>query len=129
MKTQASTSLRPARSFTLDAGRAASLPAGAGELQVIAGRLWVTGHGRADLVDDHLLRAGERLRVGDGHALVLETWDRTAPVVLCWQPRAPAWQGVVYRFAARLRSAASTARRSQGCIAGGDSIASCGALK
>lgn len=116
-------------------------------VQARDGLLWVT---RSGDLEDHLLRAGERLPVRRGDDLVLQSWRRDQPAVWDWQPRyrdearlrgLPGWAArpvasflrgaarVLDGLAARARSAAASASRPQGCIAAGESIASAGALQ
>lgn len=52
-----------------------------GRLRVLAGRVWVTSAGDAD---DHVLQAGESLRVPAARTLV-ETWGPTQPALIAWQ--------------------------------------------
>ena len=98
-----------------------------GELTVVSGRIWLTRDG--DL----------------GEQAVVESARTGEPVALRWNPRRQSLAGALLAaplrglalltgllasgFAALARSAAASARRAQGCINGGDSIASCGALK
>jgi Protein of unknown function (DUF2917) len=123
--------------FVLASGTALRLPEARGRLVVESGRLWLTrGEG------DEFLPTGASITI-DGDAVV-ESWDRGVIAALRWQ----AAPGPVQRFAAlarrgfargffaaaagfaRLaRTAASIARRTQGCISAGESIASPGALK
>lgn len=123
----------------------------AGWLDVAEGRVWITRDGDGA---DHVLGAGERLWLGRGERVLAEPWRQGRATRLAWrrpaagepQPRlrrAPAvgWaapllrstagllRGVALRLLAAARSADAMASRSQGCIAGGDSIASSGALQ
>ena len=127
----------------------------AGEFAVLEGRVWLTRRG--DL-DDHVLGAGARMRLEPADDVVIEPWDRGEPVRLEWRPsllQVPrgarllrdAAGGALRLFAgaagaaaaglrrleagfdALARSAASMARRAQGRICGGDSIAASGALQ
>ena len=127
-----------------------------GELTVVSGRVWLTGTGDAQ---DHVLRARQRIAVAATDDVVVEPWDRGEAAIIGWQPAtqaqdrrpatlarraaAPLLRGVASAadsmaltlraaelgFAALARTAASTASRAQGCISGGDSIASSGAVK
>lgn len=105
--------------WTLDAGRAQRLGVGAGELSVLQGRVWVTGQGDGE---DRVLSRGERLRLADAAAVVVEPWDRGQGAVLRWQARRPGFQAFGLRallagfFAAFARKAASSASRPQGCM-------------
>ena len=130
-------------------GQATRLGRLGGDLTVLEGRVWLTRDG--DL-GDHVIEAGQRLRVGVDQNAVIEPWDAGRAVSVRWQPRrqgffgavlveplrALAWlAGVAARglragaggFSALARSAAASASRAQGCISGGDSIASSGAVK
>ena len=113
-----------------------------GELTVLDGRVWLTRDG--DL-GDHFIEAGQRLRLGVNENAVIESAHTGATVTVRWQPRRQSFLGALLTeplrglaflaglaatgFAALARSAAASACRAQGCIAGGDSIASSGALK
>lgn len=154
-QTQRLLSQRGAWSFRLLPGDALRLGRRDGEVIAVDGRVWLTRRG--DL-QDHLLQAGEALRISAGDDAVVEPWAHGEPVTLRWQPRPRqalrfgAWPalfaaaalralaGATGRFAAGLRdaeagfaalarNAASSACRAQGCISAGDSIASSGALK
>jgi hypothetical protein len=141
METQASMPL-----LRLPYGAALSLPPSGGELTVVAGRLWLT---RGD--GDEIIGAGQRVRIGAGGSAVIEAWDYGASASIRWhggpgaaqrlaggglRAFAAAFLGVAgvlaeaaAGFAALARNAAAMARRAQGCIAAGDSIASSGAVK
>ena len=133
----------------LAAGQPAFIVRGPGELSVLQGRVWLTRDG--DMVD-HVLARGERIALDFADRAVVETWERDEAATLRWRPverRAPSQVlaggfrglailagGVAFAFAraeagfaALARSAASSARRAQGCISPGDSMASSGALK
>jgi len=112
------------------------------------GTLWVT---RSGDLDDHVLARGERLAVARGDDMVVQSLHRNQPAAWDWQPRAgsaryrllralPAWgwaraalflrlRGAAAGLAALARSAAARARRAQGCISAGDSIASAGTVQ
>lgn len=115
MNTQSNTAL----TWSVHAGRAERLGAGAGELSIVQGRVWVTGQGDGE---DRVLSRGERLRLADGSAVVVEPWDRGQGAVLRWQPRDHGFQAFGLRallagfFAAFARRAASSASRPQGCM-------------
>lgn len=118
------------RTWHLEAGRAERLAPTGGELTVLKGRLWVTGLGDGE---DCVLSRGQRLRLDAGHDVVLEPWDRAHGAVLQWSPRREGaqrgWRArLAGFFAALARRADAKARRAQGCIAAGDSIASSGAV-
>ena len=123
-----------------------------GELSVVRGRVWVTLEG--DL-DDHVLEAGQSMLLRSATAVVVEQWRPAESAVIEWYPRpseplaaprgvaAYALRGVALaadavarglrgaegRFEALARSAASMARRAQGCISAGDSMASAGTVQ
>jgi hypothetical protein len=105
--------------WQLPAGRAHRLAAGSGELTVLQGRVWVTGQGDGE---DRVLSRGERLRLADAAAVVVEPWDRDQGAVLRWQPRGAGFHAFGLRalldgfFAAFARKAASSASRPQGCM-------------
>jgi Protein of unknown function (DUF2917) len=140
---------------TLSAGGARLLQTRrSGRLVVAAGRAWLTRQG--DL-DDHVLSAGETLRLRADDQVVVEPWVDGTSVWLAWrsdQPRArvfrgvealigavvglraAAWRGLggaLVAAGARLlawaRSAEASASRAQGSISRGESSASSGALQ
>ena len=139
------------REFVIS-GRALTVSPWPGELTVVDGRVWVT---RSDDLGDHVLEAGRTIRFDAAAGLVVEPWAGSATVR--WrrqaQPiRLPAFlvagfaaglrgladlaggtaatlRGAEAGLAALARKAASSARRAQFCISGGDSMASSGALK
>lgn len=114
------------------------------------GVLWVT---RSGDLDDHVLARGERLAVGRGDDLVLQSWRRDQAAIWDWQPLAQPSAGYRLRrevlawawarsaralrgaaealeaLAARARNAAAKACRAHGSIRLGDSIASAGTLQ
>jgi Protein of unknown function (DUF2917) len=126
----------------LASGQAWRLGRLGGDLTVIDGCVWLTRDG--DL-GDHVIDAGQRLRIGVGENAVIESARTGQAVTLRWDPRRQGFFGALLAeplrgaafltgalargFAALARSAAASASRAQGCIAGGDSIASSGALK
>ncbi len=128
--------------FQMHSGDATHLGRLGGELTVVKGQVWLTRDG--DL-GDHFVEAGQRVRFGVGENAVIEPSRTGETVSLRWQPRRQSFIGAVLAeplrglaflagvaargFAALARSAADSACRAQGCIAGGDSIASSGALK
>lgn len=126
----------------MPAGQALQLGRLGGELTVIEGRVWLT---RGAELGDHIVVPGQRVRFGAGEHAVIESLDRHRGVVVRWNPRRQSFVGALLAeplrglaflagvaargFAALARSAAASACRAQGCISGGDSIASSGALK
>lgn len=113
-------------------GQARRVGRGAGELTVLAGRVWLTGQGDCE---DHVLTTGERVRLEAADAVVMEAFDRATTANVVWRPRGSLFAQLRLReafgvaFAALARKAASRARRAQGSISCGDSIACSGALK
>ena len=117
-----------------------------GVLQVASGTVWLTLGGEGD---DHVLRAGESMRVAPRQSLLVQPWSDGEQARMCWRadqprPRVTRWRapaaralrGLALAFTAvgaRLadwaRRAEASARRAQGCIAPGESIASSGALQ
>ena len=139
--------LNPRRSaanttLALVTGQAIHLGRLGGELTVLEGRVWLT---RDSDLGDHRVAAGERLRLAVGENAVIEPWDAGHAVSVQWKPRRQGFFGAVVAeplcarawtlgalaggFSALARSAAASASRAQGCISGGDSMASSGALK
>lgn len=128
--------------FQMQSGDATRLGRLGGELTVLDGRVWLTRDGDPG---DHFIDAGQRVRVAAGENAVIEPSRTGETVSLRWRPRRQSFVGAVLAeplrgvaflagrlaagFAALARSAASSASRAQGCISGGDSIASSGALK
>jgi len=119
---------------------AATVP---GCLTVTAGQAWLTRD--RDPVD-HVLQAGERLRLARGDRITAEPWQAGRTAGLAWQPDAPRQPGLAFlgwagRGAALLaralagpllvlaRKADAMASRAQSCICAGESIASSGAAK
>jgi Protein of unknown function (DUF2917) len=128
----------------------------AGWLTVQAGRVWLTFDGGGH---DHVIDAGHAMWVGLRQGVVVEPWQwgdsarfawaAAAPERALWQRRAqrllrlafragPAWalcraarglRAAADALAAWARSAEASAKRSQGCIAAGESIAASGALQ
>ena len=113
-----------------------------GELTVVDGRVWLT---RDNDLGDHFVKPGEKLRLAVDDNAVIEAAHSGETVTVRWSPRRQSFFGAVAAeplrgvaflagraaagFAALARSAAASASRAQGCICGGDSIASSGALK
>lgn len=118
--------------LSLPAGEARRVGAGAGELTVLRGRIWLTERCGPGDDGDRVLSSGDSLRLADAAAVVVESWRRGEGAVLRWQPRVQR-AGLAGRaagfFAALARRAASSASRAQGCMNAGDSIASSGAVK
>lgn len=135
-RTKANTTLALATGQAIHLGRLG------GELTVLEGRVWLT---RDSDLGDHRVEAGERLRLAVGENAVIEPWDAGHAVSVQWKPRRQGFFGAVLAeplralawalgalaggFSALARSAAASASRAQGCISGGDSMASSGALK
>ena len=118
--------------LSLPAGEARRVGAGAGELTVLRGRIWLTERCGPGDDGDRVLCSGESLRLADAGAVVVEFWRRGEGAVLRWQPRVQraGLAGLAAGFFAALaRRAASSASRAQGCMSAGDSIASSGAVK
>jgi len=81
--------LRPPGTWRLDAARAVTLrPRQDGVLHIAQGRVWATFDGPhggpPDAHGDHVLGAGERVRVRAGQRVVLESWDRRLPAHFSW---------------------------------------------
>ena len=135
-RTKANTTLALATGQAIHLGRLG------GELTVLEGRVWLT---RDSDLGDHRVEAGEGLRLAVGENAVIEPWDAGHAVSVQWKPRRQGFFGAVLAeplralawalgalaggFNALARSAAASASRAQGCISGGDSMASSGALK
>lgn len=120
------------RILSLASGEARRVGAGAGELTVLRGRVWLTGRCGPGDDSDRVLSAGDSLRLAEAQGAVIESWRRGEGAELRWQPRAQraglaGFAGAF--FAALARTAASSASRAQGCISAGDSMASSGAVK
>lgn len=135
--------------LALSFGQAMHLGRLGGELTLLEGRVWLT---RGSDLGDHRVETGERLRFAVGENAVIEPWDAGRAVSLTWRPRRQGFFGAVLveplralawaagaaarvlragasGFNALARNAAASASRAQGCICGGDSMASSGALK
>lgn len=120
------------RILSLAPGEARRVGAGAGDLTVLRGRVWLTGRCGPGDGSDRVLGPGDSLRLADAQGAVVESWRRGEGAELRWQPRAQplglfGFAGAF--FAALARTAASSASRAQGCISAGDSMASSGAAK
>lgn len=127
---------------SLVSGEALHLGRLGGDLVVMEGDLYLTRNG--DL-GDHVLQAGQRLRLGVDENAVIEPARTGAGVTVRWYPRRQSFAGALLAeplrclaflagraaggFAALARSAAASANRAQGCIAAGESMTSSGALK
>ena len=126
----------------LAAGEALHLGRLGGDLVVVDGRVWLTRDG--DL-GDHVVEPGRKIRLAVNENAVIESARSGATVTVRWYPRRQSFVGalaeeplrglafltglVARGFVALARSAAASASRAQGCINGGDSMASSGALK
>ncbi len=137
MNTQSNRSLQ-----RLAGGQALHLGRLGGELAVVEGHVWLTRDG--DL-GDHVIEPGQRVRLGVDENAVIESARTGEAVAVRWYPRRQSFVGALVEeplrgvafltglaargFVALARSAAASASRAQGCISGGDSIASSGALK
>ncbi|MFT3666806.1 DUF2917 domain-containing protein [Piscinibacter sp.] len=75
----------------MPAGQARRVGAGAGELTVLRGRVWLTGRCGAGDGSDLVLAPGDTLRLADGAGTVVEAWRRGEDAVLRWQPQARRW--------------------------------------
>ena len=135
---------RPAAGTLLRVAAGQALPLGrlGGDLTVVDGRVWLTRDG--DL-GDHIIEPGRKLRLAVDENAVIEAARTGQAVTVRWNPRRQGFVGALLAeplrgaafltalaargFAALARNAAASARRAQGCISGGDSIASSGALK
>lgn len=126
----------------------------AGEFAVLSGRVWITRQGD---VDDYVLEVGERFFIEPTDKVVIEPWTAGEAVSVAWQghaqrtrvealPRGAAafalrslasgaaaaafgLRRAELGFDALARSAAAMARRAQGCMRPGDSIASAGTVQ
>ena len=126
----------------IDAGHALHLGRLGGDLTVVDGRVWLTRDG--DL-GDHVIEAGQRVRLAVDDNAVIESVHTAVAATVHWNPRRQSFFGAIFAaplrglafltglaatgLAALARSAAASASRAQGCISGGDSMASSGALK
>jgi hypothetical protein len=115
-------------------------------LTALGGRLWVTRDGDPN---DYVLEPGQRIAVGRGDQVTVGAWQDGESAQWTWTPAAKlarygflravvalafgaaarALRGAADGFAALARRAASIARRAQGCISCGDSIASAGTVQ
>ncbi len=126
----------------LATGEALHLGRLGGDLVVVDGRVWLTRDG--DL-GDHVVEPGQKIRLAVNENAVIESADTGSAATVRWYPRRQSFvdalaeaplrglaflTGLVAKgFVALARSAAASASRAQGCINGGDSMASSGALK
>jgi hypothetical protein len=126
----------------ISSGEALHLGHLGGELTVLEGRIWLTRDG--DL-GDHVIGPGQKLRLAVAENAVIEPARAGSSVVVRWSPRRQGFLGALVAeplrglafladraagvLAALARSAAASARRAQGSISAGDSMASSGALK
>ncbi|MEO8837021.1 MAG: DUF2917 domain-containing protein [Caldimonas sp.] len=68
---------------TLRAGHVLALGSAGGRLAVLHGRVWWT---RSGDLDDHVVEAGQAVRIPpSGHVLV-ENWGDAEPALVAWQP-------------------------------------------
>lgn len=126
----------------------------AGEFAVLSGRVWLTRQGDPD---DHIVEVGERFVLEPRDEVVIEPWTAGATTSIAWQAHAQrarvealprdvavfTLRGLASvaaalafglrraerGFEALARSAAAMAKRAQGCIRAGDSIASAGTVQ
>ena len=124
------------------AGQALHLGRLGGELTVVEGHVWLTRDG--DL-GDHVVEAGQRVRLQVDENAVIEPARSHEDVVVAWNPRRQGLLGAVVEAPLRglafstalaaaglvrlARLAAASARRAQGCIPGADPVGSSVALK
>jgi len=75
--------LAPGRAMTL-------LPRRPGVLRVGRGRLWITGDGphsgALNEQGDHILEAGDEMRLRQDQRWVIEAWAGDAPASFSWEP-------------------------------------------
>lgn len=127
----------------------------AGEFAVLSGRVWLT---RQSDLHDYIIEAGERFVLEPSDAVVIAPWAAGEAASIEWKARFQRTRGLkaLPRGAAAFvllglasvataaafgfrradvaleawaRSAAAMARRAQGCIKAGDSIASAGTVQ
>lgn len=127
----------------------------AGEFAVLSGRVWLT---RQSDLHDYVIEAGERFVLEPSDAVLIEPWAAGEATAIEWKARCQRAGGlealprgaaafalfslasvataVAFGFRraevgleALARSAAAMARRAQGCIKAGDSIASAGTVQ
>jgi hypothetical protein len=77
--------------WKLAPGRAISLrPREAGQLRIAHGLVWATfdgpHYGPLNDPGDHIVGAGEQLRVEAGQRLVIEAWNAALPTYFSWDP-------------------------------------------
>jgi hypothetical protein len=121
-----------------------------GRLHVAGDAVWLTRDGEPD---DHVLVAGQTMRLSSGDAVLMQPWTAGGVSRLVWRadqalPRVLRWRAALAALGARLfnavsgalrresdrlaawaRMAQASASRAQGCMACGESIASSGALQ
>lgn len=121
-----------------------------GSLHVAGDAVWLTRDGEPD---DHVLVAGQAMRLRAGDAVLVQPWTAGGVSRLVWQadqapPRLSRWRAALSglgarffgeasdalrrasdRLAAWARNAEASASRAQGCMARGESIAASGALQ
>jgi hypothetical protein len=118
--------------WAVASGQALRLSIGPGEreIHVTEGRLWLTREGTAQSPSEDIwLQAGDSLALGSGSRWVAEGWG-AARFQLLVPPRACTGLGFFLAgWVLRARSAASIARRAQGRMSMGDSMASSGAVQ
>ena len=83
MNTQTTLNRSRATELHLAPGRPAFLGRGAGELTVLAGRVWLTRDGDPT---DHVLAPGARVRIDWAERAVVESWERDQAASLQWRP-------------------------------------------
>lgn len=77
--------------WKLAAGRAITLePREPGTLKVAHGRVWFTFEGphagRLNESGDHIMAAGEHVRIAPGQRMVIEAWNEGCPAYFSWDP-------------------------------------------
>ena len=113
-----------------------------GDLIVVQGRVWLTRDG--DL-GDHVVEAGQKLRLAVNENAVIESARSNASVTLRWYPRRQSFVGALLAeplrgaafligraavgLAALARGAAASASRAEGCIRSGDATGASIALE
>ena len=72
----------PAKS--LQSGQVMTLGTGGGDVQVLAGRVWLTS---PNDLDDHLLAPGESFRVEGSGPTLVEAWGSGESALIAWRPK------------------------------------------